>query len=197
MNETIRLQLSAFVDGELPDNEAELLLRRMSQDGQLRQQVAEYLAIGRAMRGEVQVAGIATLRDRIAAELGEAPVHEVATDATASDRRYLRPLAGFAVAATVAVVAIFGLGRLVGVNGLDDDASRTADSGVFPTQPDVDDLVEQLRQVHDATADSPQFEALLTGVEITEEHVEIDGVDGDPEAADEADDEGQDEAPAE
>ena len=32
MNEGIEMQISAFVDGELPENEAELLLRRMSQD---------------------------------------------------------------------------------------------------------------------------------------------------------------------
>ena len=52
MNETIRMQISAFVDGELPDNESELLLRRMSQDDDLRRLVAEYIEIGRTMRGE-------------------------------------------------------------------------------------------------------------------------------------------------
>ena len=51
MNEAIRMQLSAFVDGELPENEAEMLLRRLSQDVELRQQVAEFMAIGRALRG--------------------------------------------------------------------------------------------------------------------------------------------------
>jgi negative regulator of sigma E activity len=44
------MQVSAFVDGELPENEAELLVRRLSQDAVLRQQVAEYLAIGRIRR---------------------------------------------------------------------------------------------------------------------------------------------------
>ena len=43
MNDGIRMQISAYVDGELPENEAELLLRRMSQDAELRQEVAEYL----------------------------------------------------------------------------------------------------------------------------------------------------------
>ena len=71
MNEAIRMQLSAFVDGELPDNEAELLLRRLSQDAELRQHVAEYMAIGRAIRGDTQVAGIDGLRDRIAATIDE------------------------------------------------------------------------------------------------------------------------------
>ena len=69
MNDAIRMQISAFVDGELPQNEAELLLRRLCQDGALRQQAAEYMAVGRIMRGERTVAGMAQLRQRIAAEL--------------------------------------------------------------------------------------------------------------------------------
>ena len=51
MNDAIKTQISAFVDGELPDNESEMLLRRLSQDLELRQQAAEYFAIGRAMQG--------------------------------------------------------------------------------------------------------------------------------------------------
>jgi len=44
------MQISAFVDGELQDLEADLLLRRMSQDVELRAEVAEFLAIGRLVR---------------------------------------------------------------------------------------------------------------------------------------------------
>ena len=39
MNDALKIQISAFVDGELPENESELLLRRLSQDIALRQQV--------------------------------------------------------------------------------------------------------------------------------------------------------------
>ena len=67
MNDAIKMQISAFVDGELPQNEAELLLRRLCQDGELRQQAAEYMAVGRIMRGERTVVGMAQLRQRIAA----------------------------------------------------------------------------------------------------------------------------------
>ena len=35
----------------MPEAEADLLLRRMSQDASLRKQAAEFLEIGRAMRG--------------------------------------------------------------------------------------------------------------------------------------------------
>ena len=58
MNEALKMQISAFVDGELPENEAELLLRRLSQDAELRQQVSRYLEIGRAIRQERDVAGM-------------------------------------------------------------------------------------------------------------------------------------------
>lgn len=195
MNETIRMQLSAFVDGELPENEAELLLRRMSQDGELRQQVAEYLAIGRAMRGEVQVAGIDSLRARVASELGEFPVREDVEPETGAERSYVRPMLGFAVAATVALVAIFGLGQLTDVNGVDTPSTQVADEGEFPTQPEVDDLVEQLRQMHDATTDQP-YEAMLTTV-VTEEDVEIGTDESDDASSDETDEDEPEVSPAE
>ena len=69
MNDAIKMQISAFVDGELPDAEADLLLRRMSQDATLRKQAAEYLEIGRAMRGEAAAPGVDRLQERIAAAL--------------------------------------------------------------------------------------------------------------------------------
>ena len=71
MNEAIKTQISAFVDGELPDSEADLLLRRMSQDPQLRREAADYLEIGRIMRGESSARGIERLRQRIAAAIDD------------------------------------------------------------------------------------------------------------------------------
>jgi len=71
MNETIRMQLSAYVDGELPESETELLLRRLSQDATLRAELAEFLEIGRRMRSEPTMPGIHALRGRIAAALDE------------------------------------------------------------------------------------------------------------------------------
>ncbi len=107
------MQLSAFVDGELPANEAEMLMRRMGQDAELRKEVAEYLAIGRLIRAEAGIAGADRLYERIAAEIG----NEHSDTATASAdlvaassvSRAIRPLAGFAIAATVALIAIFSL----------------------------------------------------------------------------------------
>ena len=51
MNDALRMQISAFVDGELPENESELLLRRLSQDIELRNLVEDYMRIGQGLRG--------------------------------------------------------------------------------------------------------------------------------------------------
>jgi negative regulator of sigma E activity len=112
MNEGIKMQISAFVDGELPETEAQLLLRRLSQDYELRQQAAEYLALGRAMRGQRSVAAIGDLRGRIAAAIDDKLSEAEFAAIEATGRSYLRPLTGFAIAATVAVVAIFGLQQM-------------------------------------------------------------------------------------
>ncbi len=117
MNDAIRMQLSAFVDGELPDNEAELLLRRMSQDAELRAEVAEYLAIGRLIRGDVGLAGADQLNKRVAVAIDdhEKPIVEESVVSTVRAAGAIRPLAGVAIAATVALAAIFALQQNAGV----------------------------------------------------------------------------------
>lgn len=112
MNDAIKMQISAFVDGELPQNEAELLLRRLCQDAQLRQQAAEYLAMGRAMRGERAISGIATLRQRIQAELDDVSLERAVIEKAPVPTRFLRPVAGGAIAAAVALAALLGLQQL-------------------------------------------------------------------------------------
>ena len=129
MNDAIRMQISAFVDGELPDNEADLLLRRLSQDSELRQEVAEYLAIGRIMRGEASVPGVDAVHERVLAALDDRPFEDEDVAAETPQRHAIRPLVGVAIAASVALLAIFGLQQTaVEVPG-DDAAVTAADSG--------------------------------------------------------------------
>ena len=139
MNDAIKTQISAFVDGELPDNESELLLRRMCQDSELRQQAAEYLAMGRAIRGQRSVAGLEHLRERIAAALDDTPLQDDFDSIEPTTRRFLRPVAGAAIAATVALAAILGLQQVGGFGAVDvAPVAETAD-GASPgyTVPDV------------------------------------------------------------
>lgn len=109
MNDAIRMQISAFVDGELPDNEADLLLRRMGQDAELRKKVAEYLAIGRVMRGETSVPGVDRIHERVSAVLDDKPFEDHQEVKPDTSGHAMRPLLGVAVAASVALLAIFGL----------------------------------------------------------------------------------------
>ncbi len=151
MNEAIKMQLSAFVDGELPDNESELLLRRLSQDEQLRQQVSEYLVFGRVMRGEPSFAGVDTLRERIAASLDDSEFAADMADDTPVTPAFARPLAGFAVAATVAVVALFGF-RQFATPEVPTDAGDQPSVAI--TQPGPDTLLDQYRQSHGDIAEA-------------------------------------------
>jgi anti-sigma factor RsiW len=127
MNDAIKMQISAFVDGELPQNEAELLLRRLCQDRQLRQQAAEYLSMGRIIRGERVVADMSLLRERIAAELDDSEFEDVGTDAAQTSKSFVRPVAGVAIAAAVALVALLGLQQMsVGPVTESQEAATTA-----------------------------------------------------------------------
>jgi sigma-E factor negative regulatory protein RseA len=128
MNDALKMQISAFVDDELPESETELLLRRLSQDAALRRQVGEYLRIGRLIRGEREVRGMGDLRNRIAAALGEQPVDVPARPAE-SRNRFLKPVAGVAIAASVAALALVGLRQL----DVADPARTTAGDFATPT----------------------------------------------------------------
>ena len=181
MNEAIRMQVSAFVDGELPENEAELLVRRLSQDALLRKQVAEYLAIGRVMRGEYSLQGTDALRERIAAELDQRPLQDEAVEpAGDTSSRYVRPLAGFAIAATVALVAIFGLQRVVSVDTASPDAVVADGVALSETVPTVSSEDLQFYLLHSESSNT--LDARLTAAQIRAEELD-DAVAGDSDAA--------------
>jgi len=142
------MQISAFVDGELPDSESELLLRRLSQDAELRQAVAHYLEIGRYMRRESEVPEMEHLRGRIAEALGgEAHVSEAREDPVRN--RLVKPVAGFAVAASVALLAVLGLQQLGGPSATDTDANP---GSVVFSQPATDNRLDEMFRSHESTS---------------------------------------------
>jgi sigma-E factor negative regulatory protein RseA len=109
MSEQIREQVSAFLDGELPDTETELLLKRLTRDGELRESFGRYALIGEALRGagsQILTRGFAS-RVNLAIDGEPAQATPHAQPARAS--RWWRPLAGVTVAAGVAAVAIGAL----------------------------------------------------------------------------------------
>jgi sigma-E factor negative regulatory protein RseA len=179
MNDALRMQISAYVDGELPENETELLLRRLSQDAALRQEAAHFLEIGRLLRREAQVPGLDGLRGRIAVELGDEQASP-AGEPAAGRPRYLKPMAGFAIAASVALLALFGV-RQVDVPSaadVDDADSLAAKANEAPsyTQPAVDRvpdnrLLDEMRWRHADSSESGSVDILtrFATLEIREE----------------------------
>jgi len=157
MNDAIRMQISAFVDGELPDAEADLLLRRMSQDASLRKQAAEFLEIGRAMRGEPGVPGVERLQERIGAALDDRPFEddEIADVSTAG--RSIRPLLGVAVAASVALIALFGLQLRPGADvpmpaDVENTVAAGAEGSSYTVPQPVDEQLKQYILSHGASS---------------------------------------------
>jgi hypothetical protein len=151
------MQISAFVDGELPDAEADLLLRRMGQDEELRKKAAEYLELGRAMRGESGIPGIERMQERVAAAIDDKPLDNESQAEKKTTGGAIRPLAGIAVAASVALAAIFGLQVTPGVDGSGEVASEDAladvveDPGYTVPQP-IDEQLRQLYLSHGASS---------------------------------------------
>lgn len=107
VTEKLREQVSALVDGELPAGEHELLLRRFAVERSLRLHWERCHLIGEAMRKDLPAADIRGFADRIMAVLAEEPAP--AEQPARFGGTLTRTLAGAAVAASVAVIAIVGL----------------------------------------------------------------------------------------
>jgi sigma-E factor negative regulatory protein RseA len=104
MSDSVKEQLSACLDGELADQELDLLVKRVGRDAQLRQSMVRYALIGEAMRGQAQ-APSKQFVDRLFATIESEPaIHAVPVrrGSAASFKRIARPLSGLAIAASVA-----------------------------------------------------------------------------------------------
>lgn len=108
MTDSLNEQLSACLDGQLPEAELELLLKRMERDSELRHTLGRYSLVGEALRGHGAVRASADFADLVSAA--------IAAETTTPGRvnrphpavlRWLGPAAGAAVAAGVAAVAVF------------------------------------------------------------------------------------------
>lgn len=105
--EKLREQISALADDELPEGEHELLLRRFATDMELRLHWERCHLIGEAMRKGLPSVDTRGFADRVMAALADEPVPAGHEPSLASSM--IRGVAGFAVAAAVAVIAIVGL----------------------------------------------------------------------------------------
>ncbi len=103
MNDEIREQLSALADDELNELERPLLLGRMQRDSALRECLGRYQLIGEMMRGTGTSAGLGIAKRVQQAMADDAPMKVPHKD------HWWKPLAGLAVAASVALVAVLAV----------------------------------------------------------------------------------------
>jgi negative regulator of sigma E activity len=117
MSEPINEQVSALVDGELPPEETALLMRRLAREPELSARLGRYRLIGGVLRGERAVAAEDfAARVSAAIALEPEPTLPVLEPRPAVRRaspfgRFVRPLVGLSVAASVGVLAVMVLGR--------------------------------------------------------------------------------------
>lgn len=109
MSEQIREQVSAFLDGELPASETELLLKRLARDAELRDSFGRYALIGEAMRGTAPGTLTRGFAGRVNGAIDGEPGVAVGDTVPERPQRWWRPIAGAAVAAGVAAVAVVAL----------------------------------------------------------------------------------------
>jgi sigma-E factor negative regulatory protein RseA len=109
MSDQIREQVSAFLDGELPSSETELLLKRLTRDADLRQSFGRYALIGETLRGGTYASLSLTFASRVNRAIDGEPAAAPLQTSRTRPLRWWKPIAGTAVAAGVAAVAVVAL----------------------------------------------------------------------------------------
>jgi negative regulator of sigma E activity len=110
MTERIKEQLSAFLDGELPEPESALLLKRLERDDDLRGALSRYSLIGAVLRSDGDVPAARQVAARVSAAIAREPAGRMAV-AAFQPAALLRPAAGLAVAAGVAALSLLLMQR--------------------------------------------------------------------------------------
>ena len=100
-------QLSAWMDGDLPSDEARFLLRRLQHDDELASRLGRWQLCGDVLRGQAQAPAPAGFAERVAAAVTAEPPLVAASAAVPRARGNLRLWGGGALAASVAAIALF------------------------------------------------------------------------------------------
>ncbi len=140
MTDRIKEQLSTFLDGELPDQETALLLKRLERDDELRGALSRYSLIGAVLRNDGDVPAARQVAARVSAAIAREPLRGGARLRVPDRDSLVRGTAGLAVAAGVALGAVLLVQQL---NTPDPAAPEVilAQSVDSPVEP-VSDLAE-------------------------------------------------------
>lgn len=139
MTDRIKEQLSAFLDGELPDPESALLLKRLERDDELRGALSRYSLIGAVLRSDGDVPAARQVAARVSAAIAREPFRAVSFARLPRRETVRRSLAGLAVAASVAFSAVVLVQRVnAPVVGSADAVLARAE--VPPVEPVADEM---------------------------------------------------------
>lgn len=183
MTDKIHEQISALLDGELSQAESEMLFRRMENDAELRAVWQRYAMIHDAIHREVpeqfDTGFSSRVMDAIHADAGSAAAGDSTVDGTRAGvlgsglNRLLKPVAGLAVAASVAAMAIIGLQNINGVldsgEGVSVVAGKADPSGFMKVsgtrweirQPEVAAKLNGYLVNHNEFSSSTNFDGIL------------------------------------
>ncbi|SEK75109.1 anti sigma-E protein, RseA [Pseudoxanthomonas sp. GM95] len=106
-----RQQMSALMDGELAPDQARFLMRRMAEDSELNDTWERWQLCGDVLRGRAQAPAPQGFAERVAAAIAAQSVQPAANQEFRRPRNRLLRWGGGAIAASVALVALFMAGQ--------------------------------------------------------------------------------------
>jgi sigma-E factor negative regulatory protein RseA len=152
MTDRIKEQLSAFLDGELPDTESALLLKRLERDDDLRGALSRYSLIGAVLRSDGDVPAAKHVAARVSAAIAREPARGAKLLRVPRRGELLRASAGLAVAAGVALGAVL-LVQQVASQDPAAPAAMVAQAEMPPVEAVIDDV--SVSYVTPPAADAP------------------------------------------
>lgn len=153
-----RLQLSALIDGDLSPDEARFLLRRLQHDGELNGCWERWQLCGDVLRGRALAPAPAGFAERVIAAIAtETQTVAVPAPSAARPRRTLAKWGGGALAASVALIALFVARQQVPEENTEVPAVASQAPAVTPVEaPAASDAVASASVAAVATASVPR-----------------------------------------
>lgn len=152
-----RLQLSALIDGDLSPDEARFLLRRLQHDGELNACWERWQLCGDVLRGQAQAPAPAGFAERVIAAIAAETQTVAAATPVARPRRALAKWGGGALAASVALIALFVARQQVPEENTEAPAVASQAPAVAPMQtPAASDAVATASVAAVAAASVPR-----------------------------------------
>ena len=111
-NDKLIEQLSAYFDGELTRLEKSLLLEQIESDGELKKKFGRYQLIEDIIKNQAPESIDLNFYDRVSQQLTDEPVYSSNVTPFKGVQKWIKPVVGVAIAASVAIVAIVSIQSL-------------------------------------------------------------------------------------